>query len=106
VINSILKDLDYNNVAITSIGLDGEKVDQVTFMEKPRIFVQEGYIIATASDTLKMFEAEFEELQTTNIYTPIGPIIIVKIKKAGNALIAGPSVVFDMEKIIQLLEGY
>ncbi len=106
MINSILKDLSYNNIAITSIGLDGEKIDQVTFMEKPRIFVLEGYIIATALDTLKMFEAEYDVLNTTDIYTPIGNIVIVKIKKAGNALIAGPSVVFDMEKLIEILGLY
>ena len=73
-------------------------------MEKPKIFVREGYIVATAKDTLKSFKAEYEVLQETDIYTSIGNIFIVLIKKAGNALIAVPSCILDMEKVVDLLE--
>ena len=101
-----MKDLNNNNIAITSIGLDGEEIDQVTYKEKPRIYCQKGYFIATAKETLNQFEALYEILEETNIRTPIGNVVIVLIKKAGNALIAGPSVIFDMEKIVKILEQY
>lgn len=106
VINSILKDLKHNNIAITSIGLDGEEIDQVTFLEKPRVYCEKGYLVATAKETLPQFEAEYEILDSTNIRTPIGNIVIVLIKKAGNALIAGPSVILDMEKTVKILDKY
>ncbi len=75
-------------------------------MKKPRVFVLEGYLIATARDTLQAFEAEYEIVMVTDIFTPIGDLVIVKIKKAGNALIAGPSVIFDMEKTIEILNSF
>lgn len=106
VINFIIKHILTNKIAITSIGLDGEDLDQVTNMEKPKVYVKEGYIIATAQETLKKFTAEYEVLNKTDIFTSIGKIYIVKIKKAGNALIAGPSVISDMEKVVQLLSKY
>lgn len=106
VINSILGDLKSNHIAITSIGLDGEEIDQVTYKEKPRVYCLEGYLIATAKDTLSQFEAEYKILEETNIRTSIGSVVIVEIKKAGNALIAGPSVVLDMEKTVKILEKY
>jgi hypothetical protein len=98
--------LKHNDIAITSIGLDGEEIDQVTFLDKPRIFCEVGYLVATAQNTLSQFEAEYETLERTNVRTSIGNIVIVSIKKAGNALIAGPSVVLDMEHIVNLLSKY
>jgi len=75
-------------------------------MDKPRVYVLEGYYVATAKDTLRAFEAEYEVVIETDIFTPIGNIFVVKIKKAGNALIAGPSVILDMEKIIKKLQEF
>ncbi|MBN2876402.1 MAG: hypothetical protein JXL85_02000 [Bacilli bacterium] len=75
-------------------------------MEKPRIHVEAGYIIATASNTLDEFEADYEVILETNINTSIGYICIVKIKKSGNALIAGPSVVSELKKTINLLKQF
>lgn len=95
-----------NNIGITSIGLDGEKIDQVTFMDKPRIFAKKGYIIATAETTVKSFDAEYKVLEKTSIFTSIGNIIILRITKAGNVLIAGPSIISDMEYLIDLLDKY
>ncbi len=106
VINSVLADLKYNNIAITSIGLDGEEIDQVTFMEKPRIYAQKGYIIATAKSTLESFNAKYEVIKETNIFTSIGNVVIVKVIEGGNALVAGPSVILDMEKIVEILSSY
>ncbi|XMB71482.1 hypothetical protein RJI07_05035 [Mycoplasmatota bacterium WC30] len=106
VINSVLSNLKYNNIAITSIGLDGEEIDQVTFMEKPRIYAKKGYLIATAENTLKAFEAKFDVIQETNIFTSIGNVVIVRITEGGNALVAGPSVILDMQKTIKILNNY
>ena len=98
--------IKYKNIAVTSIGLDGEEIDQVTFLSKPRIYALEGYLIATAAETLKEFDANYEILENTDIFTSIGYIKIVKITKDGNALIAGPSIIKDMEKLVKILEKY
>ncbi len=106
VMNSIFEELDYNNIAITSIGLDGEETDQVTFMDKPRVYCKTGYLIATAEETLDQFEAEYRVIENTHIKTSIGNVKICEIIKPGNALIAGPSIISDMEEIIQKLQKY
>jgi hypothetical protein len=90
---------------ITSIGLDGEDIDQVTFLEKPQIYVRTDDIIATAKDTLNQFNAEYEIIEETNIFTAIGKIVICKILKPGKALVAGPSLVSDMSILIDKLKS-
>lgn len=75
-------------------------------MDKPRIYALEGYLIATASKTLGEFEAKYEILEDTEISTSIGHVMIVKIVKAGNVLIAGPSDILGMQKIVQKLGNY
>ena len=75
-------------------------------MEKPRIFVKKGYLVATAKNTLSEFEAEYEIIKKTIIFTSIGPVYILKIKKEGNALIAGPSIVLDMEKLVKIADEF
>jgi len=102
----MLSKVKYRNIAVTSIGLDGEEIDQVTFLNKPRIYALEGYLIATATETLKEFDAKYEILENTDIFTSIGYIKIVKITKDGNALIAGPSIIKDVEKTVKILEKY
>lgn len=94
------------NIAITSIGLDGEEIDQVTYLDKPRVYALTGYLIATAKETLKTFEAEYEILEETSIFSPLGNVVIAKITKPGNVLIAGPSIVSDMGILIHILSKY
>ena len=103
--NKYLQQL-FCHLAITSIGLDGEEIDQVTSMEKPQIFVKPGYIIATAFDTLENYNCKFEILEKTDIVTSIGEVVIIKILEEGKALVAGPSKVKDMHQLIDSLEKY
>ena len=102
VLNSIVRHED-KPLILTSIGLDGEAIDQVTFLEKPQIDVRIGDIVATAKETLKQFVAEYEILDETNIYTAIGNIVICKITHPGKVLVAGPSLVEDMQELVNLL---
>jgi len=85
---------------LTSIGLDGEEIDQVTFLEKPQVYVRENDLIISAKDTLKQWTAEYEVIEETDIFTAIGPVVISRITYPGKVLIAGPSLVNDMKKII------
>jgi len=93
-------------VAISSIGFDGEEVDQINFLEKPQIYVQPGWLVATASETLCKFTCEYKIIENTNIFTAIGEVVIAKIISYGKALIAGPSKVNEMAKLIKTLNNY
>ena len=100
--NAYLKDCDYE-LAITSIGLDGEELDQVTLLEKPQILVKPGYFVATAYETLTQFTCDYKIVEETDILTAIGKVVIVKIINEGKALVAGPAKVDDISKLIESL---
>ena len=104
--NEYLNHFDRSNLAVTSIGLDGEELDQVTNLEKPQILVQPGYLVATAYDTLGKYTCDYEIIKTLDITTSIGNVVIVKINSRGKALVAGPAKVTDMARLISELKNY
>lgn len=106
VLNTILKKVQSQRVAITSIGLDGEKIDQVTFKPKPRIKVYKGMIVATAEDCLQDCEALYVTHEKTQINTALGNIVIIEILNEGNVLVAGPATKTKMKSLIYRLKKY
>ncbi len=93
-------------IGITSTGRDGESTDLVTQTHKPSISVTEGMIVATAKKTLMLSDAKAEILETTGISTPMGEVIIVRVRQRGNIQIAGPVSASDMKKISKKLNHY
>ncbi|NLZ61180.1 MAG: hypothetical protein GX904_00095 [Acholeplasmataceae bacterium] len=98
--NSFIPDFATEAVGLTSIGMDGEAIDNLTFLPKPRVTAHPGFLVATAEKCLDVCEAEYEIIEKTNLRTPLGQISIVKINKAGRVLIAGPSKINDMEIVV------
>lgn len=95
VLNTIIKE-SKAPLILTSIGLDGEQLDQVTHLEKPQVYVRVNDIVISAKDTFKQWQATYEIIEETNIFTAIGPVCIAKITGPGKVLIAGPSLVSDV----------
>lgn len=93
-------------IGITSTGRDGESIDLVTQTQKPSILVTEGTIVATAKKALLLSDAKAEILETTGIATPMGEVIIVKVRQSGNIQIAGPVSALEMKKISKKLKYY
>lgn len=94
------------NIGITSTGRDGESIDLVTQTQKPSIYVGEGMYVATAKKMLMLSEAKTEILETTGIPTPLGEVIIVKVRQKGNMQIAGPVTAADMKYVARRLMHY
>ncbi len=80
------------SLGLTSIGRDGEELDQVTATEKPKIYIEEGTIIATAKQCLLNSDITREILKTTGFNTPMGEIIICRALSDGYVDLGGPSV--------------
>ncbi len=87
------------HIGITSIGRDGESLDIVTETEKPRIFVEEGTLIATATGMLELGDANIEILKVTEYRTPLGEIIIGKVRDGGYVQIAGPQRLSEIKAV-------
>lgn len=104
-ISAILEELYKENfsVALTSIGYDGEEIDNITGLPKPRLSLKKGSIVATAKRCLASGTAEFQLLESTDIITPLGKISIVKIIKDGLVVIAGPNKSSELKLVLDLL---
>lgn len=92
------------SVGITSIGYDGEDIDNITGLPKPRIFAKKGTLIATTNRCLKAGTAKIEKLEGTNFSTPLGNIIIGRIIEEGLIVIAGPNKGDELSIILNKLK--
>jgi molybdopterin-guanine dinucleotide biosynthesis protein len=105
-LNKIIEICQDMTLGLTSIGLDGESLDQVNFLPKPKIIVKPRMVIATASECLKSSVLEYETLLVTNMQTALGLVHIVKIKSEGTMVIAGPTTNHDLHELILMLKPY
>ncbi|MBE3588654.1 MAG: hypothetical protein IMW93_08905 [Thermoanaerobacteraceae bacterium] len=78
-------------VGLTSIGYDGETVDNVTGLPKPRLFVRPGLLAATAEKCLAAGSAGVRVLDRLDISTPLGRITCGRVEREGLLVVAGPN---------------
>jgi hypothetical protein len=90
-------------LGIISTGRDGESIDVVTETEKPKIFAEIGTIIATTTEMLSLGDATVEIIYVTDYRTPLGKIIIGRVKDSGYIQIAGPQTVNEIKKVSSLM---
>jgi hypothetical protein len=78
-------------VAVTSIGIDGERVDQVTSTPKPEIYLEKGTYFTTAASFYlkKRFRAEICQVDEGG--TVFGKMITARALERGKMILAGPS---------------
>jgi len=93
-------------LGLTSIGYDGEDVDNITGLPKPKIEVWSGALVAVAERSLEASSAKIEFLEKTDIATPLGKVILGKVIKGGTLLIAGANKSKELRRIISLLQHY
>ena len=102
VLNRLLQELRGRVLGLTSIGRDGESTDVVTGTDKPGIFVPEGTLFATAKDMLPLCDVTQEIVFTTGIPTPLGEVVLVRARSAGNVQLAGPSITSQLKTVSEL----
>jgi len=93
VLNTLITQMSEKDIrlGLTSIGRDGETSDLVTNTAKPRIYIKEGTITATAAGLLQNCDITKEILMTTGIHTPLGEIVLIRALSDGFVDLAGPS---------------
>lgn len=77
-------------LGITSTGRDGESQDLVTGTEKPRVYLDEGTIVAVPALLFELADAGLEVIRRTKYSTAIGELLICRVREAGYVQIAGP----------------
>jgi hypothetical protein len=91
---ALLRELDAagTRVGVTSVGRDGESHDVIdSRIDKPAVRLAAQSLLASTDSLLSSSGVPFEVLERTDIRTPLGRVLIVRLKGAGAVEVAGPS---------------
>ena len=94
-----------DRIGVTGIGYDGEEVDTVTGLPKPRLMLQRGTIVATAEQCLRTATAGYAVLAATEARTALGAVVIVEITTPGLMVLAGPNTKRLLRSVIASMEA-
>ena len=79
------------HIAVTSIGIDGETVDQVTRTQKPEIVLREGMYFGTSEAHYRQRRLVSELIDVSDENTSLGRVVTAKAITGGKILLSGPS---------------
>jgi len=99
---SLLRELQSvrRTVGVTSVGRDGEEHDVIDFrIEKPRVELAAGSLVATTDSLLRASGIPSELLEQTAIRTPLGEVLIARLRGAGAIEVAGPSGAAEVRRV-------
>jgi len=107
-LNYILKRLDDEGKipALTSIGIDGESIDQVTSTKKPEIELSENSIFVTSEMHYSQKKLDAEILDISKLKTSLGRLVTARAKSKGKVIFSGPPDTFWLKNVIGELSGY
>ncbi|KKM12299.1 hypothetical protein SY88_03835 [Clostridiales bacterium PH28_bin88] len=91
-------------LGLTSIGYDGEKVDNVTGLPKPRLHLRAGDLVATAEKCLQAGSAAIRVWETTDIMSPLGKVVLGEVTRDGLVVIAGPNKSNQLRRVVRQLQ--
>lgn len=92
-------------LGLTSIGYDGEKVDNVTGLPKPRLYMRAGDLVATAEKCLRAGSAAIRVRETTDITSPLGRVVLGEVTRDGLVVVAGPNKSNQLQQVICRLQA-
>lgn len=107
-LNYVLRRLSnsQHKLGITSIGLDGEGMDQVTLTHKPEIHLKEGDIFVTSEVYYRTKKLDAEILDLSKQRTSMGRLVTARVTAAGKVMIAGPSDTFWLKKLLESMARF
>ena len=102
-LNFVIKRLnDYNRrISVTSIGIDGETLDQVTETSKPRVFLYPDSLFITSEQLYPKREIVSMIEDISHYGTSLGRLITSRTKSFGNVMLSGPT---DTQRLKQLID--
>jgi hypothetical protein len=87
-------------VGVTSIGRDGEEHDVIDArIDKPRVQLQAGSLVATTGALLRSSGVAHERLVHTGVRTPLGEVVLARLSEPGAVEVAGPSAATDVRAV-------
>ena len=98
--------LDGRRVCVTSIGLDGERTDQVTRTPKPEIVLREGMFFSTSETHYRARRMVSELVDVSDETTALGRLITAKVVSEGKVILSGPSSTASLRRWMDGLSGF
>jgi hypothetical protein len=99
---TLLRELEAEGrrVGVTSVGRDGEERDAIDArIAKPRIVLAGESLVATTDTLLRASGLPHELLEQTDIRTPLGRVLIARLRGRGAIEVAGPSAAADVRAV-------
>jgi len=93
-------------VAVTSIGIDGEKTDQVTQTEKPEIELYDGTIFVTSEYHYRQRLLLSEILDLSEESTSLGRLVTARVLQAGKVILSGPATTGGVRRVLDRMGEY
>ncbi len=87
-------------LGLTSIGYDGESIDNVTGLPKPRLRFRAGELVATAERCLQSGTAVLKVRGKTPFRTPLGQVVLAEVVRGGLVVLAGPNKSEDLRQVL------
>ena len=91
---------------LTSLGLDGEKVDHLTGLAKPRIAPPAGTLVATTRGSLERSRYAMEILEELPFHTPLGRVLIGRAGAGGQVEVSGPTTLAEVRATVERLQAH
>ncbi|HEY9722182.1 MAG TPA: hypothetical protein V6D47_09215 [Oscillatoriaceae cyanobacterium] len=92
-----------DKLGLSSIGRDGEAIDQITNRPKPRIHPPVGTLVATSHESALYSQATLRRIATTSYRTALGPVGIYEVLGPGYVEVAGPVKVNEAAALVRQL---
>ena len=83
--------VDKKRIVVTSIGIDGETIDQVTLTQKPEIVLREGMFFGTSEMHYRQRRLVSELIDVSDVTTSLGRVVTAKAITGGKILLSGPA---------------
>ncbi|HLN52341.1 MAG TPA: hypothetical protein VK212_01450 [Lentimicrobium sp.] len=107
-LNYILKRLEGSGcqLALTSIGVDGEQTDIVTGTAKPETDLYESLIFITSEKHYRQKRLEAEILDISSRRTALGRLVTARALSRGKVIFSGPADTLWIKELIGKMEEY
>jgi hypothetical protein len=90
-------------LGLSSVGRDGEAVDQLTNRPKPRVRPPVGALVATSHESALYSQATLRLVEPTPFRTALGPVGIYRVEGPGYVEVAGPVKVKEASALLAQL---
>lgn len=106
-LNYILEQLRATDkvVGVTSIGLDGEKTDQVTLTEKPEVTLTAGTYFVTSEYHYRQRQLLSEVCDLSQDVTALGRLVTSRVLQDGKVILTGPATTGRIRETITQLHA-